>query len=165
MLAGITGSSFFPGGMGIYSNYTLTFEQGPSQPVTLQWATYYDAADEAGISRIWGGIHPPIDNLTGRRMASQVGKDVWALSKQYFDGSIARAPITLQVTQTTPASQQIQLNTMRGFYYKLQSTGDLNQPFSDEPGGPTLAYDTVLTVTNSSPGTVRFYRAACLLGP
>jgi len=98
-------------------------------------------------------------------MASQVGKDVWALSKQYFDGSIARAPITLQVTQTTPASQQIQLNTMRGFYYKLQSTGDLNQPFSDEPGGPTLAYDTVLTVTNSSPGTVRFYRAACLLGP
>ncbi|MGZ6869675.1 MAG: hypothetical protein ACXVHI_05105 [Frankiaceae bacterium] len=25
---------------------------------TRQWATYYDAADQAGISRIFGGIHP-----------------------------------------------------------------------------------------------------------
>jgi hypothetical protein len=33
------------------------FEDGPSVEVHLQWATYYDAADQAGQSRIWGGIH------------------------------------------------------------------------------------------------------------
>jgi hypothetical protein len=131
----------------------------------LQWATYYDAADEAGISRIWGGIHPPIDNLVGRRIASQVGKDVWALARQYFDGSIARLPITLEVTQTTPGVRRLRLNILRGFYYKVQSTADLTQPFTDEPGGATLAYDTALTITNSAAGTARFYRAACLLGP
>jgi hypothetical protein len=71
VLAGITGSPYFPGGLGTYSNYSLGFEQGPSVPMTLQWATYYDAADEAGISRIWGGIHPPIDNVAGRRVGSE----------------------------------------------------------------------------------------------
>jgi hypothetical protein len=165
VLAGITGSPFFPGGLGTYSNYTLQFELGPSRPVNLQWATYYDAADEAGISRIWGGIHPPIDNLTGRRIAAQVGKGVWALAKQYFDGSIARTPISVALTQPGTGTNQIQLNVLRGFYYKLQSTTDLNLPFTDEPGGATLAYDTSLTLISTNSGLQKFYRAACLLGP
>jgi hypothetical protein len=131
----------------------------------LQWATYYDAADEAGISRIWGGIHPPIDNLVGRRIAAQVGKGVWALAQQYFDGSVTRTPVTIALTQPASGTNQIRLNVLRGLYYKLQSTADLNLPFSDEPGGATLAYDTALTVTNTASGGQRFYRAACLLGP
>ena len=36
----------------------LVFERGPSVDVTLQWATYRDAADQTSLSRIWGGIHP-----------------------------------------------------------------------------------------------------------
>jgi hypothetical protein len=165
VLAGITGSPFFPGGMGTYSNYTLQFELGPSQPVTLQWATYYDAADEAGISRIWGGIHPPIDNFTGRRIAAQVGKGVWALAKQYFDGSIIRTPLTVTLAQSANGTNQIRLNVVRGLYYKMQSTADLNVPFADEPGAPTLAYDTSLLITNAAASPQRFYRAACLLAP
>ena len=31
----------------------LVFEQGPSSDITLQWATYRDAADESALSRIW----------------------------------------------------------------------------------------------------------------
>ncbi|HEY6167820.1 MAG TPA: vanadium-dependent haloperoxidase, partial [Verrucomicrobiae bacterium] len=54
VLAAITGSPYFPGGLGTFTNYVLGFENGPSVPITLQWATYYDAADQAGISRIWG---------------------------------------------------------------------------------------------------------------
>jgi len=73
VLTALTGSPYFPGGLGVYSNYTLAFENGPSQPVTLQWATYYDAADQAGISRIYGGIHPPIDNLEGRVAGVRAG--------------------------------------------------------------------------------------------
>ncbi len=51
----------------------LTFERGPSAETRLQWATYFDAADQAGQSRIWGGIHVSADDFAGRRIGSQVG--------------------------------------------------------------------------------------------
>jgi hypothetical protein len=165
VLAAVTGSPYFPGGLGSYTVSTLNFEQGPTLPVQLQWASYFDAADQAGISRIWGGIHPPVDDFAGRRVGSQVGKAVWALATQYFDGSIARAPVTLALTQLNSGANQFRFNVLRGLYYKIQSTTDLNVPFSDEPGGITLAFDTSLTTTNSASGPQRFYRAACLLGP
>jgi hypothetical protein len=164
VLAAITGSPYFPGGMGTYSNYNLTFENGPSQPITLQWATYYDAADQAGISRIWGGIHPPIDNLTGRRAGAQLGQNVWALASKYFDGSVTATPIIASVQSSGLGAVQIRCNTLRGMYYKLQSTTDLTVPFTDEPGGTTLATEGWMTVTNSALGQ-KFYRVACSLFP
>jgi hypothetical protein len=151
VLAGITGSTFFPGGMGVYSNFTLTFENGPSQPLTLQWATYYDAADQAGISRIWGGIHPPIDNIAGRRAGEQCGKDVWALAKKYFDGSITNTPFSLAI-QALSQGCQIRTDTVRGFLYKLQSTTNLSQPFTDDPAGFVQATDSPMIHTDN--GTV-----------
>ena len=42
------------------------FEEGPSVDVVLQWATYRDASDQCSLSRIWGGIHPPADDIPGR---------------------------------------------------------------------------------------------------
>ena len=41
----------------------------------------------AGISRISGGIHIRVDDFTGRRLGSQCGRDAWALSEKYFDGT------------------------------------------------------------------------------
>ena len=72
----LTGSPFFPGGLSEYrffANAFLKFESGPTTDLTLQWATYYDAADQAGLSRIYGGIHPAIDDLSGRLLGSRVG--------------------------------------------------------------------------------------------
>jgi len=165
VLAAITGTNYFPGGMGTYSNYNLTFEKGPSQPITLQWATYYDAADQAGISRIWGGIHPPIDNFAGRHAGAQVGQGVWALASKYFDGSVTKTPIIVTMQSGATASVQIRCNKLRGMYYKLQSTTDLSVPFTDEPGGTTLATEGWMTVTNSVGGAKKFYRVACSLNP
>jgi hypothetical protein len=159
ILTAITGSPFFPGGLGTYTNYSLGFENGPSQPFTLQWATYYDAADQAGISRIWGGIHPPIDNLAGRRAGSQCGKDVWALAQRYWDGSVTNTPITLALRTLDPGRNEVRFNTLRGFYCTLQTTSDLTVPFADAPGGSTLAIDSSVTLTNSLTGTQKFYRA------
>ncbi len=78
VLAGFTGNEFFPGGMGTYTvkaggEFGLRFEFGPSDRVELQWATYFDAADEAGDSRIHGGIHPQFDDLPGRIMGHVAG--------------------------------------------------------------------------------------------
>jgi hypothetical protein len=90
VLTAMTGSEYFPGGM---SGYTiepgwLKFEQGPSTPVELRWATYYDAADQAGQSRLWGGIHIQADDFTGRRIGSECGKEAWDLATRYFAGTV-----------------------------------------------------------------------------
>lgn len=89
VLTALTGSAFFPGGKSgfeIRANDFLVFERGPSVDMTLEWATYQDAADQSALSRIWGGIHPPIDDIPGRLMGKRVGEDAFKLAEEYFDG-------------------------------------------------------------------------------
>jgi len=89
VLTAMTGSAFFPGGLGEWSVEAddLEFEAGPTGTVTLQWATYQDASDEAGVSRLYGGIHVRADDLAGRVIGAEVGADAWELAQTYFDGS------------------------------------------------------------------------------
>jgi hypothetical protein len=85
----LTGSRYFPDGLAEWTVEagTLIHEAGPTDDLTLQAASYYDAADQAGLSRIYGGIHPSVDDISGRRTGSICGKDAWALATAYFDGS------------------------------------------------------------------------------
>jgi hypothetical protein len=86
----LTGSEFFPGGVGEFfcpQNQFLVFEDGPSQDITLQWATYQDASDQTSLSRIWGGIHPPADDLPGRIMGYEVAFDAWQRATQFYTGN------------------------------------------------------------------------------
>jgi hypothetical protein len=89
VLAAMTGSEYFPGGMFSWTvpAGSLEFEAGPSQDIELQWATYGDAADQAGISRLYGGIHVAADDLEGRVMGAQCGLDAWELAQRYWDGT------------------------------------------------------------------------------
>ena len=50
----------------------------------LQWAKYEDAADQCSLSRIWGGIHPYIDDLPGRLIGIKIGEEAFNLAKTYF---------------------------------------------------------------------------------
>ncbi len=88
VMAGITGSEYFPGGLSEWTvkQGSLRVEAGPSANVVLQWATYYDAADQAGQSRLYGGIHVQADDFTGRIVGSTCGKDAWALAQRYYAG-------------------------------------------------------------------------------
>ncbi len=89
VLTAITGSPYFPGGLSTWTvkRGTLIHEEGPTRDITLQWATYFDAADDAGVSRIYGGIHIPEDDVAGRRVGAQVGRGAWQLAQRYFDGT------------------------------------------------------------------------------
>jgi membrane-associated phospholipid phosphatase len=89
VLTAATGSPYFPGGLLEWkvAEGTLLNEAGPTTDVTLQWATYFDAADDAGISRLYGGIHIPADDLAGRRVGSRCGKDAWSRALRYFAGT------------------------------------------------------------------------------
>jgi hypothetical protein len=90
VLTGFTGSEYFPGGL---SGYTikagsLKFEKGPTTDIHLEWATYYDAADQAGQSRLLGGIHIQADDFNGRATGSACGKAAWSLAQQYYAGRV-----------------------------------------------------------------------------
>ena len=88
ILEKITGSKFFPGGIGefeISKNDFLVFENGPSVDMKLQWATYKDAADQCSLSRIWGGIHPYIDDIPGRKIGTEIGFDAFEYGKSLFE--------------------------------------------------------------------------------
>ena len=82
-----TGDEYFPGGVGEFhapKNEFLVFEDGPSQDLTLQWATYRDASDQTSLSRIWGGIHPPVDDVPGRLIGAVIGVEAFDYADCFF---------------------------------------------------------------------------------
>ena len=93
ILTEFTGDAFFPGGMGTFdapADTFLKFEKGPSISIQLQWATYRDASDQTSLSRIWGGIHPPIDDIPGRVIGERIGKEAFTFAESYFSKKLAK---------------------------------------------------------------------------
>ena len=89
VLSAITGSEFFPGGLATFdaaAHAYLIHEDGPTTDVRLEWATYYDAADQAGLSRLYGGIHFPADDISGRIAGDRVGRDAIGKALTYVRG-------------------------------------------------------------------------------
>ena len=56
----------------------------PKQPVTLSWATFTDAANEAGISRRYGGIHFELADLVGRATGRLVADQAWKKAQSFI---------------------------------------------------------------------------------
>jgi hypothetical protein len=92
VLTAFTGDPYFPGGISEWTTKkgTLKHEEGPTEDVTLQWATYYDAADQAGISRLFMGIHIAPDDVEGRKLGAICGTEAMAKALTYFDGSASQ---------------------------------------------------------------------------
>ena len=85
----LTGDEYFPGGVGRFvapKNDFLVFEKGPSDTIVLEWAKYYDASDQCSLSRIWGGIHPPADDIPGRKMGRIIGIEAFNYAEALFLG-------------------------------------------------------------------------------
>ncbi len=91
----ITGSPYFPGGKSNFhmkKNEFLEHENGPTEDVYLQYATYKDASDYTSLSRIWGGIHPPADDINGRIMGRKAGNFAFNKTDKLF--SIEKPAVT-----------------------------------------------------------------------
>ncbi|HLI56626.1 MAG TPA: vanadium-dependent haloperoxidase, partial [Actinomycetota bacterium] len=58
----------------------------PASPITLSWRTFTQAADQAGMSRRYGGIHFAQGDLDGRRIGRLVADQAWAKALSYFTG-------------------------------------------------------------------------------
>ena len=57
---------------------------GPATDITLSWDIFSAAAEEAGISRRYGGIHFEDGDLAGRAMGRQVGALAWNQAQTYI---------------------------------------------------------------------------------
>jgi hypothetical protein len=55
--------------------------------VTLSWATFSDAADQAGLSRRYGGIHFEQGDLDARATGRLAARHAWAKAQTYFNGA------------------------------------------------------------------------------
>ncbi len=116
VLTRLTGDPFFPRGMGVFDapkNEFLVFEEGPSENIELEWATYQDASDQCSLSRIWGGIHPPADDINGRLIGYRIGNDAYDFAQMYFNQSILRTNPTIpQITiYPNPAADLINIKS------------------------------------------------------
>ena len=85
-----------------------------------------EAADQAGISRIYGGIHVPADDGPGRIIGSTCGLDAWELGIQYFDGSILGVPPHLRINSITSSHLELEWEQIRGMYYELKESSNLS---------------------------------------
>lgn len=62
--------------LGEYVATHLSFEEfGAGDPVVLRWETLTEAAEEAGISRLYGGIHIQDGNLRGQEMGMAIASE------------------------------------------------------------------------------------------
>jgi hypothetical protein len=56
--------------------------------VKLSWPTFSQAANEAGWSRRYGGIHFASGDLHGRMLGDIVGRAAYSQAQAYFQGKI-----------------------------------------------------------------------------
>ena len=164
-LTAFTGSPHFPGGLHSHTvpANSLRMDLGPSVDVPLQWARYTDAADQAGLSRRWGGIHVPEDDLHGRIIGAATGTAAFSLARQYWSGSIGSSSPTATASPTA-AGLSLTWNSLRGAWYRVESSSDLQ---SWSPLGPAVqAYLPTTTWTDPSPpARQRFYRIVQRFSP
>jgi hypothetical protein len=83
-----TGSDRF-GGSTLLPAGSSKVEHGavPSSDVTLRWRTFSDAANQAGLSRRYGGIHFEQGDLDARATGRITARIVWEKARQYWEGA------------------------------------------------------------------------------
>jgi len=153
----ITGDPFFPGGIGEFQaskNEFLVFEDGPSIDITLQWATYRDASDQCSLSRIWGGIHPPADDIPGRIIGEKIGIDAFYHAENYFNNLITAVDEDLDGNGISAYPNPV--NSGESFTLQLDSKGpsfiELINSTGQQIWSTTITGDLMTLTAESVPG-------------
>jgi hypothetical protein len=90
VLATFTGSDAFGASVTVTAGAsrieprTPTHPGTPARDMTLSWPTLSAAADEAGWSRRYGGIHFESGDLHGQELGRQIGWDDWFKAQSYI---------------------------------------------------------------------------------
>ena len=65
----------------------LTEPDNLGEPLSLKFGTFSQTADLAGISRVMGGYHIPIENVEGLKLGRSVGNVVFNKCQSYINGT------------------------------------------------------------------------------
>jgi uncharacterized protein DUF6851/vanadium-dependent haloperoxidase-like protein len=90
VLSMFTGSDSFGASVTVRAGTSRIEPRTPSHPgtpakdVTLSWATFTEAADEAGWSRRYGGIHFQSGDMHARGLGREIGRDAWDKAQSYI---------------------------------------------------------------------------------
>jgi hypothetical protein len=87
VLAAFFGSDNFGARVTIKAGSSGIEKNTPAKDVVLSWKTFTAAADEAGWSRRYGGIHFQSGDENGRTLGKVLGYNVWTKAQTYFDGT------------------------------------------------------------------------------
>jgi hypothetical protein len=88
VLRQFTGSDAFGAGYTQAAN-TLAFDKKvPTQPVRLHWETFSAAANEAGLSRLYGGIHFMQGNTSGLDLGRKVGAQAMNYARRLWSDQV-----------------------------------------------------------------------------
>jgi hypothetical protein len=82
-----TGSDTFGYSTVIPANFGRVEPGIPAVPTPKSFATFSEAAQEAGLSRLYGGIHFFDDNTIGQQLGALIGERAYAKAQTYFDGT------------------------------------------------------------------------------
>ncbi|MFN5295424.1 MAG: T9SS type A sorting domain-containing protein [Flavobacteriales bacterium] len=133
VLTQITGSEYFPGGMFEFVVDTLfadTFHY-PINPVHLQWATYRDASDQCSLSRIFGGLHPPQDDIPGRRVGLIIGNQVVEYAERFMYANRPQV-LSMGVNEINPVTGDFDFSVAVTFNQAMD-TGSMLQLTTTDP--------------------------------
>ena len=90
--------------LGRFVDTGLSFEAYDGPPMVLQWRTLFDAANQAGDSRLYGGIHIQDGNLRGREMGAVIGAMALERAARFIEGTaVIDNPATLADPPRPPA--------------------------------------------------------------
>src|SRR6185503_16543920 len=111
------------------------------------------------------GIHPPADDFAGRRVGSEVGKGVWKLARQLFDGTVINSEVNLTSRKLDDNNMELRFNAVRGLYYKVHSSANVAGPYSDGGAAGQVALEASVATTNSLSDPRKFFRVSASLLP
>jgi hypothetical protein len=86
ILSLFTGSDYFGFSTVLPANFGRVEPGIPPEPTTISYATFSDAAEEAGSSRLYGGIHFAGDNTTAQHVGYLIGVQAWSKATTFFNG-------------------------------------------------------------------------------
>ena len=129
------------------------FEPGlvPGDTLTLSWDTFTQAADEGGLSRLYGGIHFEDGDVNGRQLGRDVGETVWAKIQAFADAqatmvSLFQPEMAAVTNGLAPADTDYEL----GFSFsEVTSQDGVSLLLSFSAGSAVLQEDFELSLAGS----------------
>jgi hypothetical protein len=109
---------------GQYIVSRLAFEDYSGPPIALTWETFTEAAEEAAVSRRYGGIHIQDGDLFARVLGANVGNSAWDASLRYLSGS----PDALVHSPTGTSANDLLIGSDRPETFDAGSGNDVIRP-------------------------------------